>query len=131
MALPQVISRNQQQQISRILRGSRLTVFGSGGSTEAAVYEGGILSYTVPNGKTALVKGSFIGTVLGSNTVMSVRAFDQSRGLGVVLASVTAVNVAVAFDAVLGEDEVINFTADNAANDGSAECVIEIQERPV
>jgi len=130
MALPQIISRNQTQGIRRIKRGSRLTVFGSGGQTEAAVFEGGILSYTVPAGKNAIVKGNFIVTVLGSNTIMSVRSFDNSSGLGVILASAIAANVPVSFETVLGSDDVINFTADNGANDGSAECEIEVQERP-
>jgi len=130
MALPQIVSRNQSQVIRRIKRGSRLTVFGSGGQTEAAVFEGGILSYTVPAGKNAIVTGNFIVTVLGSNTVMSVRSFDNSSGLGVILASRTAANVPISFQTVLGSDDVINFTADNAANDGSAECEIEVEERP-
>jgi len=130
MALPQIVSRNQTQGIRRIKRGSRLTVFGSGGQTEAPVFEGGILSYTVPAGKNAIVTGNFIVTVLGSNTIMSVRSFDNSSGLGVILASATAANVPISFSTVLGSDDVINFTADNGANDGSAECEIEVQERP-
>lgn len=130
MALPQIIARNQQQQIARIKRGSRATVLGSGGVTEATVFEGPISTYAVPTGKNGLVKGSFIGTVMGTNTVLGVRVFDQSRALGVALAQVTAANIRVAFETVLGPDDRIQFTGNNAANDGSAECEMEIQERP-
>jgi len=129
MALPQIISRNQKQIIGEIIRGSDLTVLGSGGFTEAAVYEGICSTYVCPVGKKAKVRGTFTTVALGTNTVLICRIADLSRGTNVEVARAIA-NQSIQFEATLSNDDRIQFSGDNAADDGTAECIAVITELP-
>jgi len=130
MALPQIISRNQQQNVRRIHRGSRITVLGSGGFTQAAVFEGIVNTYQPAAGKTALIRGSFTSVSMGTNTRMGAMVTDQSLGLNIELAVTTAANQTIDFQTVLSDDDIVSFFGDNAADDGTAHCEIEVTERP-
>jgi len=130
MTLPQVIARNQAQSIGEIIRGSDITVLGSGGSTEAAVFEGVVSTYAPPVGKKAKIRGTFTAIALGSNTVLTARLADLSRGTAVDVARATAAGQSVQFTGTLTSDDRVLFGGDNAANDGTAECVITIVELP-
>lgn len=125
-----IVPLNQVQQLNRQIRGSRLTNLGSGGYTEAAVFEGVISTYSPAAGNKALVKGTFSTVGLGSNTLLRVQQFDNSRGLRVDLELIDTTSTAKNFECTLSSDDTIEFLGNNAANDGVAECVIEITETP-
>lgn len=123
-------TRNQAQVIGEIIRGSNITVLGSGGFNEAAVFEGVISNYAPPTGKKAKVRGTFTVVALGTNTVLICRILDFSRGLNVDVLRLTAAGASGDFEATLSNDDRISFSGDNIANDGIAECVIRIIELP-
>ncbi len=130
MTLPQIISRNQTQRINKGIYGSVVTGLGSGSSTTAGFGLGNIASYSPPTGKKALVRGIFSLVALGSNTNMFVRYFDQSLGRLARIAVINSSTPNATFEVVLTDDDVLNFSADNSANDGSADCTIEVEELP-
>jgi len=130
MTLPQIIARNKSQNIGSFLRGSVITVLGSGGLTEAAVFNGIVSTYEPPAGKRARVKGIFTCRTLGTNTVVICRVFDQNAGQFTDLVRLTANNTTGSFETELEPDNVILFGGDNAADDGTASCIIEIEELP-
>lgn len=121
---------NQVQKINEVLRGSRITLLGSGGFTEAQVGTGVVSTYACPVGKKALVKGTFTAVALGTNTNMGARVFDNTTGFASQLCILTALGQA-SFTVILTSNERIQFFGDNAANDGTAACTISIQEAPV
>jgi len=134
MAIAQLISRTQVNVINKIIRGGLYTVVGSGGVTEAAISTGGILGYSLPAGKKAKFKGTITGTAFGTNTRMSIAIFDNSAGRLILVGTVINIdgpNVSKQFEGVLENDD-FDFTinGNNAANDGSLTCIMEIEELP-
>lgn len=125
-------SRNQSQQIGSFLRGSVITVLGNTGTfTEAAVFNGIVSTYEPPPGKRARIKGVFACRLLGTNTFVTCRMFDQNAGQFIDLVSLTANHTQERFEIELEPDNVIVFTGDNEADDGTASCIIEIEELPI
>ncbi len=130
MVLPVVISRNQTQRLNRQIRGSLVTVLGSGGSTQAGFADGIVTGYEPPENKKAIVRGQISLRAIGSNTTMSINTFDQSAGRISKIATISSSVLISQFEVVLQNDMVLNFSGDNSANDGSLDCNIEIEELP-
>jgi len=130
MGLPVITPRNQVQRIGSFLRGSSITVLGSGSQTETAVFNGVVSTYEPPAGKRARVKGIFVARAMGSNTVLICRVFDQNAAQFTDLVRLTAAGTQGSFDIELEPDNVVLFAGDNAADDGSASCIMEVEELP-
>ena len=123
-------ARNQTQKLNRQIRGSIVTVLGSGGSTQAGFADGVVTGYEPPEGKKAIIKGQISLKAIGSNTLMGINTFDQGAGRISRIATVSAAVLTSRFEIVLQNDMVLNFSGDNNANDGSLDCNIEIEELP-
>jgi len=135
MAIAQLTSRNQVNVINKVLRGGLYTVVGSGGVTESSISSGGILGYSVPAGKRAKFKGVITPTAFGSNQKMAINIFDNVAGRIIQIKSMrstTQIDDSFAFEGVLENsdyDFIIN--GNNAQNDGSLTCIMEIEELPI
>jgi len=134
-----IIAKTSAQKIQSIVRGGILSNLGSGAASEASFNQGGLLSYTVPAFKTAIVKGSIVATNMGTNTVIRAELFDTQAGRLVAVAAVTSVGQTEKFEFEM--PQLRNFPVDpqdfniaahgnNPANDGTAEWQAEITELP-
>lgn len=137
MAIAVLTSRNLVNVINKVLRGGIYTVVGSGGVTEAAISSGGILGYAVPSGKRAKFKGSLTVRSFGSNNTMAINIFDNSAGRIIPVGAVSNnpagnVNKTIQFEGVLENDDYdFTINGNSVANDGSLDCMMEIEELPI
>lgn len=122
-------ARNTTQRISEILRGSRLTVWGSGGFTESQVGDGIVTTYSPPAGKKARIKGTLSVTSLGTNTRLGIGIFDSVTTFIDEIQTLNAVG-STYFEVLIGPNQNLIFTGDNVANDGTGGCAISIEELP-
>jgi len=138
MAIAQLISRNQVNVINKIDRGGLYTAITSGGVTEAAIDQGGLLGYSVPAGKKAKFKGTLVVTIGGSQGRVSVAVVDNVAGrivpvgsANLLVASTPDLNRTVEFSGVL-ENSNMDFTVigDQGAGGASASIMVEIEELP-
>jgi len=135
MAIAVLTSRNQVNVINKVLRGGLYTVVGSGGVTEASISSGGILGYSVPSGKRAVFHGTITPLGFGSNQIMGLNIFDNVAGRIIPIKtfrSTAQVNNSEEFQGALENsdyDFIIN--GNNASNDGSLSCIMEIEELPI
>ena len=130
MGLPQISARNQTQKLNRAIRGSLVTVLGSGGSTQAGFADGIVTGYEPPENKKAIIRGQIALRALGTNTTMSINTFDTTAGKISKIATVSSAILVSHFEVILQNNMVLLFSGDNAADDGSLDCNIEIEELP-
>jgi len=136
MALPQVISRNQAQVVSKFAIGSRLTVWGSGGVTEAIVGTEAMSTYRVPTGKRAIIKGTLVVESGTDHTYGSLRKFSGSSSLTTEVCLVGIGGEAnlrgqesfeVEFD---DNGDFFTFSASGTPNDMDGGCLATVEELP-
>jgi len=136
MAIAVLTSRNQVNVLNKIVRGGLYTNITSGGVTEAAIAQGGILGYSVPAGKKAKFEGSLVVTVDGGQSIVFVAVVDNVAGRIIPVGSAQVntaqqTNRTIQFKGVL-ENENMDFTVAGNLGTGpaSASILIEIEELP-
>jgi len=130
MTLFPAVPLNSVQRANRQKYGSAVTLLGTGGFTATANFTDNVTAYQPAAGNIGKVKGSFSVQAMGLNTIIGIRVRDQSRAVDTRIASAIAAGQAEKFETVLTDDDIVSFFGDNAANDGSLDCEIEIEETP-
>jgi len=67
---------------------------------------------------------------MGTNTIMGAQVFDNSRGLNTRIVAVNAAGQTDSGEATLTSDDQVDFFGDNAANDGTADSYMTVEELP-
>ena len=122
--------RNTSQRIGSIERGSNVTVLGSGGNTETVNFGGGISTYSPPAGKKARIKIRVSAIAMGTNTLMGAVLTDNSRGIDTRIAVLAANGENASGEATLTDDDNVGFFGNNAANDGTLDAYMTVEELP-
>jgi len=123
-------SLNQLQKLPTIIRGGLFTVVGDGNFTEAPINDGGWATYRAAVGNVALIKGTIVLGVLGTNTFIDVTVFDTVLGRTVPIARINAANPKISFEVEVNRNFTMGVTGDNAADDGTCSILAFIQEVP-
>jgi len=137
LAIATLTSRNQVNVLNKIVRGGLYTNITSGGVTEAAIDQGGVLGYSVPAGKKAKFKGTIVVTSAGSQNRIFIATVDNVAGRIVPVGSVNCafaahkIQTTFLFDGVL-ENSSMDFTVagDIGSGGGAASIMVEIEELP-
>jgi len=134
MAIAVLTSRNRVNVINKKDRGGLYTNVTSGGVTEAAIAQGGLLGYSVPAGKIAKFKGTMVITVSGGQNRCFVAVVDNSAGRIIPVgsgAAVADIHKTIEFEGVLENDDM-DFTVAGDAGGAGAACsvLVEIEELP-
>jgi len=132
-----LIAKNASQKTQSLTRGGRLTVVGSGGSTELPISAGGLLAYVVPDNKKAIVRGNITVTDLGSQAFIQVEVFDTASGRLMPIVRISTVGVSSIFTTEIVKvgtgvpTQEIQIHGDTTPNDGVAEWFADITELPI
>lgn len=132
-----IIAKNASQKSQGITRGGRIINLGSGAAGENAINTGGLLTYVVPEGKKAKIKGNISVTNYGANLFVEVEVFDNSSGRLIPVVRLTAAQneVSKPFEMEIVHilpalRQEVQIHGDNAANNGTAQWFASIEELP-
>jgi len=132
-----LIAKNASQKTQSLTRGGRLTVLGSGGSTELPIAAGGLLAYSVPDNKKAIIRGNLTITDLGSQAFIQVEVFDTASGRLMPILRLTSVGDSRSFNTEIVKigtgiaKQEMQIHGSTTPNDAVAEWFVDITELPI